>query len=222
MQLTIDILLLAVFGLLVFIGWRRGFIKAVLSLARLVLSFLLTILLGPAVSAWIDSTFVNPPVYETVHKKFSELAAEASASAQGGVDALVQKIPSSFKGYLDLENIDPAADIHGLADEWAKTVAGGISKVIATVIGYVLLFLVCFLLLTVVLFIVRKMLDQIKLIHMTDKILGLALGAVSGCIAVLLISTVLGGILSVTGQESLVEGSFMLRLSAGVRDLIFK
>lgn len=221
MQLTIDLVLVGIFALLVVIGWWRGFLKTVLSLGRLILSFLITILLGPAVSAWIDEAFVNPPVYESVHEKFTALANEAAATAQGGVDALIQKIPSTFQGYLDLENVDPSSDIHALADEWSVTVAGGISKVIATVIGYILLFVVAFILLTVAIFIIGKIADSIKLVHTVDKLLGLALGVISGCIAVLLISTVLGAILSVTGQEAVVEESFMLKLSAGIRDMIF-
>lgn len=222
MQFAVDFFLLAIFGLLVFQGWRRGFLKAVFSLGRLILSVLLTFLLGPAVSGWIDRAFVNPPVYESVHKKFTEIADEVAATAQNGVDALVQKIPSAFKGYLDTESIDPAADVYALADEWSLTVAGGISKVIATVIGYVLLFLVCFVLLTVAIFIVTKLVDRIRLVRLTDKLLGLILGVISGTVAVLLISAVLGAILSVTGQENVVEQSFMLRLSAGVREMIFQ
>lgn len=222
MQFAVDLFLLAIFGLLVFQGWRRGFLKAVFSLGRLILSVLLTFLLGPAVSGWIDRAFVNPPVYESVHKKFTEIADEVAATAQNGVDALVQKIPSAFKGYLDTESIDPAADVYALADEWSLTVAGGISKVIATVIGYVLLFLVCFVLLTVAIFIVTKLVDRISLVRLTDKLLGLILGVISGTVAVLLISAVLGAILSVTGQETVVEQSFMLRLSAGVREMIFQ
>lgn len=222
MQFAVDFFLLAIFGLLVFQGWRRGFLKAVFSLGRLILSVLLTFLLGPAVSGWIDRAFVNPPVYESVHKKFTEIADEVAATAQNGVDALVQKIPSAFKGYLDTESIDPAADVYALADEWSLTVAGGISKVIAAVIGYVLLFLVCFVLLTVAIFIVTKLVDRISLVRLTDKLLGLILGVISGTVAVLLISAVLGAILSVTGQETVVEQSFMLRLSAGVREMIFQ
>lgn len=221
MHLTIDLLLLAVFGLLVFIGWWRGFLKAVFGLGRLVLSVILTILLGPAVSAWIDQAFVHPPVYEAVHEKFTAIATEVSATAQGGVDALVSKVPAAFRGYLNLENVDPAANVHALADDWSLTVATGISKVIATVIGYVLLFVLAFLVLTLVLFIVRKLVDQIRFIHTTDKILGLLLGVASGCIAVLLLSTILGALLTVLGHESIVNQSIMLRLSAGLREKLF-
>ena len=150
MQLVIDILLIVIFGLLVFRGWWRGFMKSVLSLGRLILSLVITIVFGASFAAWIDAKFVNPPVFEAVSKKFSDIAAEVTASAEGGIDALVEKIPEAFRGYLDLETIDPAAEINALVEQWSHTVADGISKVIATVIGYILLFVLAFLVLTLV------------------------------------------------------------------------
>ena len=222
MQIVLDLLLLAVFGLFVFIGWWRGFLKAVLGLGRLILSVILTILLGPGVSTWIDRTFINPPVYEAIHKKLTELATEVANTAQGGVDALTEKIPAMFKDYVDLENVNPAADVYALADEWSLSVAGGISKVIATVIGYILLFALCFVILTVLIFIMGKLVDRIRFIRTTDKVLGLILGVANGALIVLLVSTILGAILPLMGQEGIVDQSFMIRLSAGIRNLIFK
>ena len=221
MQLTIDLILLAVFGVLVFIGWWRGFLKSVLGFGKLILSLILTILLGPVAAAWIDKALINPPVYEAVHQKFTDLATEVSATARGGADALAEKTPALFKDYLDLQNLDPSADIHALADEWSLTVAGGISKVIATVIGYVAVFVIAFILLTIAIWITAKLIHQIAFLRTTDHILGALLGAASGALAVLLISTVLGAILSVLGKDAVVEGSFMLRLSGWIRNLIF-
>ena len=221
MQLVIDILLIVIFGLLVFRGWWRGFMKSVLSLGRLILSLVITLLFGSAFSAWIDEKFVNPPVFEKVFRKFSDIAAEVTASAEGGIDALVEKIPETFRGYLDLETVDPTAEINTLVEEWSHTVADGISKVIATVIGYVLLFVLAFIALTVVIFIVSKV-AKLPAIKTVDKLLGLVVGIVSGVVAVIFISVILSAILGVIGQEAVVEGSFMLRLFAGVKDLIFK
>ena len=50
-----DILLVAVFACLAFRGWRRGFMRSVLGVARLVLSFLVTVTLG----ATVGQTFVT-------------------------------------------------------------------------------------------------------------------------------------------------------------------
>ena len=220
MQLIIDLLLLAVFAVLALIGWWRGFLKAIFSLGRLALSLILTVLFGSAFAGWLDRILVNPPVYEAIHRKFTELATEAANTAQGGVDALAQKIPRIFQGYLDLENLDPASDLYALADSWSLTVAGGISKVISTIIGYVLLFVIAFLALSIAIFILGKLVEQIRFIRTTDKILGLLLGILGGAAAVLILSVVISLILPLIGQESVVQSSLMLRLTAWLRGLV--
>ena len=220
MQLVIDILLIVIFGLLVFRGWWRGFMKSVLSLGRLILSLVITIVFGASFAAWIDAKFVNPPVFEAVFKKFSDVAAEVTASAEGGIDALVEKIPEAFRGYLDLESVDPTAEINALVEEWSHTVADGISKVIATVIGYILLFVLAFLVLTLVIFIVTRF-AKLPAIKTVDKLLGLVVGLFSGAAVVIFISVILSALLGIFGQEALVEGSFMLRLFSGIKDLLF-
>ena len=53
--------------------------KSILSLGRLILSLVITILFGSAFAAWLDAKFVNPPVFEAVFKKFSDVAAEVTA-----------------------------------------------------------------------------------------------------------------------------------------------
>ncbi len=221
MQLVIDILLIVIFGLLVFRGWRRGFMKSVLSLGRLILSLIITILFGSSFAVWIDEKFVNPPIFESVFEKFSDIAADVTASAEGGIDALVEKIPEVFRGYLDLETVDPSSEINALVEEWSHTVADSISKVIATVVGYILLFILSFLVLTLVIFIVTRI-AKFPAVKTVDKLLGLVIGLVSGVVAVIVISVILGAILGVFGQAEIVEGSFMLRLFAGVKDLLFQ
>ena len=221
MQLVIDILLIAIFALLVFRGWWRGFMKSILSLGRLILSLVITILFGSAFAAWIDAKFVNPPVFEAVFKKFSDVAAEITASAEGGIDALVEKIPEVFRGYLDLTNVDPTAEINALVEQWSRTVADGISKVISLILGFVLLFVISFVLLTAVIFIIGKLV-KLPVIRTVDKLLGLAVGIFNGAAVVMVSSVILGAILGLMGQGELAEGSFMLRLFAGVKDLIFK
>ena len=220
MQLVIDILLIVIFGLLVFRGWWRGFMKSVLSLGRLILSLVITIVFGASFAAWIDAKFVNPSVFEAVFKKFSDVAAEVTASAEGGIDALVEKIPEAFRGYLDLETLDPTAEINALVEQWSHTVADGISKVIATVIGYILLFVLAFLVLTLVIFIVTRF-AKLPAIKTVDKLLGLVVGLFSGAAVVIFISVILSALLDIFGQEALVEGSFMLRLFSGIKDLLF-
>ncbi len=219
MQLIIDILLVAVFGLLVFRGWWRGFMKSVLSLGRVLISFLITLAAGPGVSSWIDSTFVNPPVYRKVFAKLSDIAADVSASAEGSVQALVDKIPASYRGHLDLEAIDPSAKLDPLVESWSVTISNGISGILSKVIGYVLLFALCFLALTLVMFLVDKF-AEVGFVRRIDKTLGLISGVISGTLVVMLLTVVIGAILALLGQDEVAEASFMLRIFAGLRGLI--
>lgn len=221
MQLVIDILLIAVFAIMVFRGWWKGFMKSVLGLGRMVLSIIIVIAFGSPFSAWIDGKFVNPPVFNAVFKKFSEIGDEISATANGSVDALAEKIPDIFRGHLDLSNLDPTAEIDALVEQWSHTVADSLSKIIATVIGYVLLFIIAFVVLTIVIFIVDKV-AKLPLLKTADKILGLVLGAVSGILAVMVVSVILGALLGALGQGDVVENSFMLKLFSGLRGLLFK
>lgn len=221
MQLVIDILLIAVFAFLVFLGWHRGFFKSVLRVGRLILAIILTIAFGPAFSAWVDKTFVNPPVYKFVFGKLSAVADEVAATANGSAEAMVEKIPESFRDHLDLSAVDPTAELNALVEEWSTTVAGSISIVIATVLGYILLFVLAFILLTVAIAIISK-LAKLPVLKTADKILGLVMGVVSGTIAVIAISVILGVLLGVIGQGEVVENSFMLRLFSGLRGLIVK
>lgn len=221
MHLVIDVLLIAAFALTAFLGWWRGFMRSVLSLGRLILSFAVTILFGSAFAGWLDRRFIHPPVYEAVSGRLSRIAAEVTASADGGINALVERIPESFRGYLDPEAVDPTAEINALVESWSHTVADGISRVISLILGFVLLFALAFTALTAALFIGSK-LAKLPVIRSVDKLLGLAAGILSGAIAVVFLSVLLSAVLGLVGQGAVAEGSFMLRLCAGVKELVFK
>ena len=216
----IDVILLAILAFFAIRGLLKGFMKSILGLGRLILSVVITIAFGASFAVWLDDTFINPPIYEAVFKKFSNIAADVTATAEGGVEALVEKIPDMFRGHLDLENLDPSAKIDELVHQWSHTVADGISKVVATVLGYILLFVLSFLVLTLVIFLVSRF-AKLPFIKKTDKLLGLAIGLVSGLVVAILLSAVVGAILGLLGQNDIIEGSFMLRTFAWLRDLLF-
>ena len=84
MNVLIDILLVALFAFMAIRGYFKGFLKMVLSFGRLILSVVITLIFGAAFSGWIDKTFVNPPIYERVYGKPSELAGGAVTSVDSG------------------------------------------------------------------------------------------------------------------------------------------
>ena len=220
MQFLLDALLLAVFGLLVFRGWSRGLARSVLGLGRTILSFVVTVLFGSSFARWISERFISPRVYQTVHGRLSRLAADVSTTSDGSLEAFVNKIPKVFRQYLDLEFIDPSARMSVLVEKWSRTVTDGISKVASTVLGFVLLFALSFLALTIVIAVVGGLVG-LPVIRTVDKLLGLGGGVISGAVAVFVLSTVLGAVCSLLGQEDAVENSLLLRLFTGLKERVF-
>lgn len=207
MSITLDLILLGIFALLVFLGWKRGFTESVLRCGRLIIALAITLACGSAFSSLLDRIWIHPAVHARVHPKFMDMA----AAAEGRVDALVDQIPALFRPYLDLDAPDAAADLSGLASRWADSVSHGISGIVSSVVGYILLFVLALVLLTVVILILRRI-TKLPVIRTADKLLGVALGAVSGLLLVVFVAVVLGAVLSVAGQGDLVEQSRILRL----------
>ncbi len=211
MNIVFDILLLALFAFMVLRGYFKGFMKMVLSLGRLVLAVIITVIFGSAFSGWINEKFINPPIYEWVHGKISALA----GSAVTNVDEFLEGLPGIFKNFVDSEGFqdkygDAGASVDALVTDVSTSVSGAMSAVISTVIGYVLLFLLSFVVLTVVIFLVNKFV-KLPLIKTGDKLLGLAVGAVSGLIAVALVASILYLIVYLTGDLSAYENSVIFK-----------
>lgn len=147
MNVLFDIVLVALFGFMVLRGLIRGFLKTVLSFGRLMITVILTVLLGGRFSGWIGNTF------------FPDHA---------------------------------------------------MSSVLAAVIGYVLLFIIIYIALTVVIHLVG-IITKLPLLRTGDRILGLLVGAVSGLLAVALVSSVLYLILYLSGDLSAYENSTVFK-----------
>ncbi|MBQ9779950.1 MAG: CvpA family protein [Clostridia bacterium] len=211
MNIVFDVILLALFAFMAIRGYFKGFMKMVLSLGRLVLAVIITIIFGSAFSGWIDEKFINPPIFEWVHGKISELAGNAVTN----VDEFLEGLPGIFKNFLDSEAFQEkysgaGASVDALVTDVSTSVSGAMSAVISTVIGYVLLFVLSFVILTIIIWLVGKF-TELPLIKTGDKLLGLAVGAVSGLLAVALAASVLYLIVYLTGNLSAYENSIIFK-----------
>ena len=145
MNVIFDLALLVIFGLFAFWGYRKGLIRMVLSLGRLILAVLITVMLGSSFSSWLHRMFMT-----------------------------------SYPALL------------------------------ASIIGHVLLFLLAFALLTFAIYFLGK-LAELPLIRTGDKLLGLAVGCISGLITMALVSSVLYAVVYITGNMSAYDDSVIFR-----------
>ncbi len=80
MFVLLDVLTVLLLAVIAFLGFKRGFVKTVLSSARLLLAILITYLLGSHVTSWVRSTFMEPS-----EGGLEELASDALAVVVGYV-----------------------------------------------------------------------------------------------------------------------------------------
>jgi len=153
------------------------------------------------------STFVNPKVYESVYGELSKMAEGATSN----VNDFLNDIPEALKGFIKADDLGNSYEsVDALVTDAATAISSAISAVIATVIGYLLLFVIAFAVLTVVIFFIRKF-AKLPVIKTGDKLLGLAVGAVSGLIAVSLVAAILHAIIFISGDMSVYENSTVLK-----------
>lgn len=151
-----DLFLLALFAIMVFRGMKRGLVRSVLGVARLVLSVVAAIAGGPVV-----------------------------------------------------------------ADYLTTRSGGTLSALPATIGGYLLAFAGGYILLTAVTFVLCR-LTKLPVISTVDKVLGLALGTVSGLVAVAFLATIMEIALRIAGKDTVVEQSVSLTLVSAIRDRLFQ
>ena len=157
------VIVILIFGVIMAAaGWKRGFIKMVLSTLAVVIAFAGAWLTGPPVSSFIVE---NTTVDEKIEEKITDKIGEA-ADLETALDSL--PLPEVLKERLT-ESLDQAADSH--ARSLARETAG--FAVSASVC--VLLFIV-FLILLKVIIKVTDLITKLPVIHQLNGLLGLALG----------------------------------------------
>lgn len=201
MNIVFDIVLIALFGFLLIRGYLKGFMKTILGFGRFVLAVIITLIFGAQFSGWIDVTFVNPPIYNAIYGKISEMASLAT----GSVDTFLADITEKYGNFIDTTSLQVGDSVDPLVESVSQSISGAISIVVSTIIGYILLFVLSFVLLTVVIFLVSKF-AKLPVIGKVDKILGLVVGLVSGLVAASLLGTVLYAIATLFTPAEEISG----------------
>lgn len=196
MAYLLDILLVALFVLCVWIGWRRGFIKTVSGLIALVVALVVaSILSGPIANA-VYGTAVEPVVMTTLEEQFATEALPTAAQ----MDAALEKLPAFVIGLLKAGEMDSGAAILEKVNAVAagETVAQAITDRVITPIVLPLMQMLCSVILFIVAYlltaIVLRLLDvvaKLPLLKQLNNLLGVVAGAVTGAVWVVFVARIL-------------------------------
>lgn len=189
------IVVLAVFAVCVFSGYKKGFLKTAFSLVSWILVLVLCKFATPIVTdLLIQNTDVEVVIYETVDGKVKDAVEEALQNK--GVSEIEAALPAELKNLLLGEN-------ESIADALMASGALDVTPVVDGIVG-ILGFVVTVIILRIAMVIVEFLLgvvSKLPLIGPMDKFLGIGCGAVKGLIWCWVILAVVS-ILALTGANT--------------------
>lgn len=188
-----NILLLVVgiiFLLSVLIGYKKGFLKIVVSLVSTLLCIVLVMFISPSVSKWIQE---STPLRKTIQNKCVEWFAPDGEMAENVLQLELSReneisliegadLPEVLQKML-LENNNSEVYTALGAETFGEYVGAYVAKVIADVVAFLITFIAVFIIIRVVLAML-KIVDKIPLVGGTNRLLGGVIGAGMGILII--------------------------------------
>lgn len=179
---TIDIIILSIFAVFAFFGFKHGMIKSLLFLLNSVVSWLFSAYLSKILSQFVYAKFVEPSIFEAF-----------SSGKAVNAKAILDKIPEFLVKALPGFGITLGKITHIINSVSKEALPGEISRVLMPVITEILkstfLGIIFVLVLLVGRMLIKLILKMFKLkaLNYSDKIMGGILGIFKGYVAVLAI-----------------------------------
>ena len=206
---TLDLIIVAILGVSLFLGIRRGLIQSIISLVGSIVALILALIFSANLGVYIDANYVNAPMRSWVIDQLSASVENVSAT-ELDFDDLFENQPEFFTDTCDFLGVDVnemAASYESLKTEGVEHAKSAIitemvdplSALISRVLAFAVIFLAAMLAI-VVISLFSKFLTHLPIIRKMDKLGGGILGAVTG----ILISFIVVAIIS-TGSKYLLR-----------------
>ena len=189
----LDIIVLAIIGINILVGLRKGFVATILSLVTFVLAILITSWLHPYAAAFMRTTPMHTGIVDWIdsHISIGDSVNELLGATAHNIQYNVIEVLPLPEWFLDMINLEPiiagieGINVSGMVD------FSGVERQISTHIGeFVTDILSGLILFLVVLFVLRllaviaNIITYLPIIHSLNKTLGAVAGLVRGLIVV--------------------------------------
>lgn len=188
-----DILILAIFVLMTYLGYKKGFLKTLTGVISIVLSFVIAICLCSQVAAIIEKT----PVYDTIYENASKYIKPASDNDAEEVVADKSNYPKSFINEIK-------KDINGAQENLANTVAQKATDIAVKILSMLLLFIAARIVVWLLL-LMFGFVKKLPLIGWFDSLLGALFGFLKGLLVVYLLLAVVTGFTVFNAENTLIR-----------------
>ena len=221
MSYIIDIILLAVFILIVILAAKKGFAKTLLDFLAIVLAVVLAYSIAPMVSEAVYDNIVKDKIVDSVEKQLDGKQLDAVGTAES-VKNIINELPepvvriSSSLG-IDVKKLSEKIDLNEISN---NLTVESLTEKVAKPIVMPALSLLSFALLAVVLMIILRLvagvlskLFKLPLVGTVNTVLGGVIGALKGVITVVIacmvLKSIFGGADNAFGQ--MVDNSVVIK-----------
>ena len=202
MALFLDILIVAVFALLILVGFKRGFIRSVAGLAASLLALLLSSYFSAPLAEKAFDSFLQQPIQSALSQ---QLDVSDPQALETSLNNTLQSMPQSIANLLRSQfgsTQEMAQSIYEVLSSGQGNAAERITqqwvRPLAVSLLQVVILVVMFILLRLILGLVTKALDKVcsnlPIVRRVNTLLGGVVGLIHGVLAILLLSAVLQGI----------------------------
>lgn len=185
MMFLLDLLLIIIVAVTVVRCTVRGFVKSVINLVSLVVSFLVARLFTPQLGDWLETNFFAERITDSVKDVIRSLAAKGAEAFD--LSRLFANMPADFATMLERygADVDALTSTYGgmseageaSAAELAASIAAPVVSGVSDVCAFILLFLGAMLICGLV-GLLLGLLMKLPVLRTANRLLGLVLGVV--------------------------------------------
>ncbi len=229
MSLILDLIILLLFVLNVYTGYKHGLIRTVLNTCSTLVSLVVAYFVSPMLGEYIATSFLKGPIENTITEDISALMHAGSEKID--LPTLFKDAPQAFINLLegfgvDLQELQVKfesaieAGSEDLLPEVVAYIAGPIASMAATAIAFLAIFVACVILLRIACAVLDTV-CMLPVLKQINQFLGLALGALTGFLIVWGISAAMAQLLPALSHlypevisESTVENTVLVKILA--------
>ena len=188
MSFILDLFLIFIFLVCVYTGFKRGFIRSIMSVVVVVIAILGSIKLTPMLSGYLNEKFVSPVVNDKVEASITSLIEEVDSiditklledKPKALID-LLDKFGVSYEEVNDFFN-EKAESSQNPEKEVSEYISSSLSETISNAVAFAILFIVLSLVLTLIMLAVNTVV-KLPVLNGLNKGLGLILGILKGAL----------------------------------------
>lgn len=224
LSIIIDVLIVAVCGIVIFMAVRSGFIKSVMGLLRGITAFVAAYAFTPIVGRFIKERFILGSLSGNISETIRSLTNGKEGSE--GVAALFREVPDALKQIIGRYGADAGKigeTVEGISGKETaiKTASDAIANPVAVTISNCLAFILLFIAVYLLLVLLTVILDAVfhlPVLNGVNRAFGLVFGIAEALLLAWIISYVaaaavraLGSVDPNTFGEQVISKSYVMR-----------